>query len=71
MGMLIDIRPGETVEVNGSGRAVIALVSKSGNLARLDIEADNTISITPPRRTSAREVAMRGITVGKNDGSTG
>jgi len=50
VGLKLDLRIGETLTMQGSGQAKITLVSKSGQLARLRIEADEKIKIAPPQQ---------------------
>lgn len=42
-GLVLDLRPGETVRVGGP--ASIAMLSKSGRVARLCVSADRSTSI--------------------------
>lgn len=57
----VDVRVGESVSLNGTGKATIRLVAKSGQLARLEIDADESVKITPPMRKSARQVIRDGM----------
>ena len=50
--MHVDLKPGQALIV---GNSVIRLEKKSGQVARLLIEADPDTPIKPPARTSAPE----------------
>lgn len=59
----MDIRPGESIKV---GNATITLESKSGQVARLSIQADKSVPVhrigQAPDNPIARIAAERGIT---------
>lgn len=58
----LDLRVGEAVSFNG-GQIVVKLLEKSGQRARLDIEADESVRIDPVRRATAADAARKGLTV--------
>lgn len=59
----IDLRPGETVSIGNV--AVITLEEKSGQIARLAIQADRSIPIHRAPKTTAAQIAARGGISGK------
>lgn len=61
MGLKIDLRVGESVRLDG-GRINVTLLEKSGQRARLDIEADKSVSIEQPRSSTA-DVVRNGLTL--------
>ncbi len=63
-GLNVDVRVGETIYFNGSGRVKVTVKSKSGQLARLSIDAEDGIDIHPPTRESAIDVVKNGINQG-------
>lgn len=54
----IDIRPGESIKI---GDAVVTLESKSGQLARLSIEADKSVPIHRIQPATVAQIAKSGI----------
>ena len=62
--MKVDVRVGETVRMDGSGSIAVTLASKSGQRARLEIRADESVRIHTPRRVSQREIVKNGLAVG-------
>lgn len=46
--MNVDLKVGETLNLSGDGVAAVTLEHKSGQRARLRIEADESVSIDPP-----------------------
>ena len=63
--MKVDVRAGETIRFNGNGSVAITMTAKSGQRARFEIEADDTINIDVPRRASTRSLVRNGITMKK------
>jgi hypothetical protein len=61
LALKIDLRVGETVSFD-SGRISITLLEKSGQRARLDIEADPSVRIDQPKQR-ASEAARNGLTL--------
>jgi len=59
MGMKVDIRVGETVRFSGEGSASVSLVAKSGQVARLEINADDTVKIERPAREGAAAMVVK------------
>lgn len=59
----LELRPGESITI-GNGMAKITLESKSGQVARLAIQADKSVPVqrSAPARTISKMVAERGIT---------
>lgn len=49
MSMKVDLRVGETLRFNG-GQIVVTLLEKSGQRARISVEADDSVSIQLPPR---------------------
>lgn len=47
MSMKVDLRVGEELRLDG-GRIVISLLEKSGQRARISVEADESVSIQVP-----------------------
>ena len=58
----VDVRVGETIRFSGEGKVAVTVKSKSGRLSRLEVEADPTVSIETPQRTSIRDVVKAGVT---------
>jgi len=52
----VDLRVGETLTIGG---ALVRLEKKSGQLARLTIEADESVAIKPPGRSRANKSATQ------------
>lgn len=48
MSMKVDLRVGEALRLDG-GRIVVRLLEKSGQRARISVEADESVSIQLPR----------------------
>lgn len=57
----VDLKVGEALTLSGSGSARVTLVAKSGQLARLRIEADDGVSIQRPERQGTRAVVGAGL----------
>lgn len=53
MSLKVDLRVGEELRLDG-GRIIVTLLEKSGQRARISVEADESVIIQPPGR---REVA--------------
>lgn len=49
MSMKVDLRVGETLRFNG-GQIVVTLLEKSGQRARVSVEADDSVKIQLPSR---------------------
>ena len=49
MSMKVDLRVGETLRFNG-GQIVVTLLEKSGQRARISVEADDSVRIQLPAR---------------------
>jgi hypothetical protein len=60
MALTIDLKPGEKLQI---GDATIVLVQKSGQLARLEVEADRSIPVKKVAREAPgiRLIAEKGI----------
>lgn len=56
--MSIDLKVGETLNIGG---ATVRLVKKSGQLARLEVWADQSIPIDKPRQRDSAGSANRGV----------
>ena len=56
-----DIRAGESITLDGSGSARITLIAKSGQRARIEIEADASVSVRLPKATSILDTVRNGI----------
>lgn len=59
----IDLKPGESISI-GNGMAVITLESKSGQVARLSVQADKSVPVQRSSQPSgiSKMVAEQGIT---------
>jgi len=57
----VDIRVGETLQFDGTGKVSVTLSAKSGQLARLRINAAPTIQVALPSEVTARSVASTGL----------
>ena len=51
MSLKVDLRVGETLTFN-NGQIVVTLLEKSGQRARISVEADDSVLIQPPSRES-------------------
>lgn len=60
--MKVDLRVGETLRFSGDGDVSISMKSKSGQLSRLEVTADETVDIQLPKRASVRDVVGEGLT---------
>ena len=49
MSMMIDLRVGETLRLN-NGQILVTLLEKSGQRARISVEADDSVNIQLPVR---------------------
>lgn len=49
MSLKVDLRVGESLRIDG-GRIVVTLMEKSGQRARVSVEADDSVSIQVPER---------------------
>lgn len=49
MSLKVDLRVGETLTFN-NGQIVVTLLKKSGQRARISVEADASVHIKPPSR---------------------
>ena len=58
----LDMRVGESVSFDG-GRIVVTLLDKSGQRARLDIKADDGVSIKTPKSMLAADQAKKGLSI--------
>jgi hypothetical protein len=58
----VDLRVGETLRFSGQGEVSITMKSKSGQLSRLEIDADKAIDIHLPASGSIRDVVSGGVT---------
>lgn len=52
MSMKVDLRVGEALRLDG-GRIVFTLLEKSGQRARISVEADDSVKIQLPRSARA------------------
>lgn len=60
-----DLRVGETLRIEGTGSATITLAAKSGQRARLYVDADPGLTIHPPERPDVRSVVRGGLSAEK------
>jgi urease beta subunit len=60
LGLKLDLRVGESVRFD-NGRISVTLLEKSGQRARLDINADPSVRIEP-QKSSAADVVKHGLT---------
>jgi hypothetical protein len=63
MSMKIELRVGETLSFEGSGKATITLMEKSGQRARLDIQADDSVKMSKNTPVSGAAMARNGLSV--------
>jgi hypothetical protein len=56
-----DIRAGESINLDGSGSARITLIAKSGQRARIEIEADASVSVRLPKTASVLDTIRGGL----------
>ena len=61
-GLKVDVRVGETIRFTGNGNVSILVKAKSGQISRLEIDADPSINIETPKRPSVRDVVGEGMT---------
>lgn len=54
----IDLRPGEAITI---GDAIVTLESKSGQVARLAVEADKSIPVRRLETAAPQHIAAQGI----------
>lgn len=59
VSLKVDLRVGETLTFN-NGQIVVTLLEKSGQRARISVEADDSVLIQPPSRESPVSVGDRG-----------
>ncbi len=52
MSLKVDLRVGETLTFN-NGQIVVTLLEKSGQRARISVEADDSVLIQPPQRETS------------------
>jgi sRNA-binding carbon storage regulator CsrA len=55
-----DMRVGDTIKLDG-GKIKITLLDKSGQRARLDINAENSVTIETPSTVKAHDLAKNGV----------
>jgi len=55
-----DMRVGDTIKLDG-GKIKITLLDKSGQRARLDINAENSVTIETPSAVKAHDLAKNGV----------
>lgn len=60
MGLKVNLLAGESVRLDG-GRITVTLLEKKGSQARLDIAADQSVTIEPPQKAAASEYVKRGL----------
>lgn len=58
MSLKVDLRVGETLIFNG-GQIVVTLLEKSGQRARISVEADDSVVIQPPSRETSGTAGVR------------
>ena len=58
MSLKVDLRVGETLTFN-NGQIVITLLEKSGQRARISVEADDSVVIQPPSRETSGLAGVR------------
>lgn len=54
MSMKVDLRVGETLRFN-NGQIIVTLLEKSGQRARISVEADESVRIQLPESAAAQE----------------
>lgn len=59
--MKVDIKAGDTIRFNGSGKVAVTMTAKSGQRARLEISADSTVAIDLPDTKSVRAIVGSGV----------
>ncbi len=64
MSMKVDLRVGEPLRFNG-GQIVITLLEKSGQRARISVEADDSVSIQLPTREPVAELDVSSLVMQK------
>lgn len=60
MPLLIDVKVGESVSID-EGRVMVKVLDKSGQRARLEFDADKSISIKHIKQTQPSSIAAQGI----------
>ena len=58
VSLKVDLRVGETLTFN-NGQIVITLLEKSGQRARISVEADDSVEIQPPSRETSGQAVVR------------
>ena len=58
MSLKVDLRVGETLIFN-DGEIVVTLLEKSGQRARISVEADDSVVIQPPSREISCSAGVR------------
>ncbi len=58
VSLKVDLRVGETLTFN-NGQIVITLLEKSGQRARISVEADDSVEIQPPSRETSGPAVVR------------
>lgn len=61
MGLKLDVKVGDSVSID-EGKIIVSLMSKTGQLAKLDIAADKKIKIEHIKM-GASHAARKGLTV--------
>lgn len=64
MSLKVDLRVGETLTFN-NGQIVVTLLEKSGQRARISVQADDSVVIRPPSRAVPDEPVNRSSEEGK------
>lgn len=60
MALLIDVKVGESVSID-KGRVTVRLMEKSGQRARLEVDADKSIKIEHIKQTRPANIAAQGL----------
>ncbi len=60
MPMYVDLKVGESLSID-KGKVTLTLQEKSGQLARLRVDADKTISVEKNKAADASSQARKGI----------
>jgi hypothetical protein len=59
--LMVNVKVGESMSLSGEGIAKITLMAKSGQVSRFKIDADESIDIQLPERSSMRDVIGQGL----------
>lgn len=56
-----DLKVDETLRFSGEGQVAITLLHKSGQRARLKVDADDSVTIHTPGETASHDVVKTGL----------